>query len=540
MSMNKNITIMLVALVLLTVFTASAQDDPKAKGLEAITDAMVKAQLTFLASDWTEGRSSVTKGAFLAADYIASIFEMTGLLPAGDMLSNGTRSYLQRVPLVRTAYGDEQSLSVITLADGARLAKSYVWETDYILGYGGDVSKSISAPVVFIGYGMIDKANGYDELKGVDVKGKVVVRLLGFPGHRDPLSVAYEKYKPQTQAGRSMRGFASDPRTVAANKILSEKGAIAIITIAPDNTTFLIPLAINTRFFPDQWPIPTSTGGLSLYSTTANDQPLSITVSPRVGTDILGTVVDMAEFEKNAAKTMKPQSVLLQGKNIEIVSSIKREIVMAVNVCAMIEGKDKNQTVVVGAHYDHLGTNGTQIWNGADDNASGTVGVMALGRAFIHSGVQPECNVIFAAWTAEEKGILGSRYFVENFPQIEQVKMNMNFDMIARDAVDDRDRNRVEFTYVDTHPQWFAYCKANIEKYRIPVVLVPSAEPLGSAGGTDYAPFSDAGRPFAGWFTGRHPDYHKYTDKLDKVNWAKYINVIRLGYLTTWDIVNEK
>ena len=237
---------------------------------------------------------------------------------------------------------------------------------------------------------------------------------------------------------------------------------------------------------------------------------------------------------------MRPQSVLLQGKNIDVVSTVKSEILVAVNVCAMLEGKDKNQNVVIGAHYDHMGTNGMQVWNGADDDASGTVAVMTLGRAFVTSGVQPECNIIFAAWTAEEKGLLGSRFFVDNFPNIEQVKVNLNFDMIGRDLPGEENKNFVELTYVETYPQWLENCKANLEQYKIPLVIQEYPRPIGHTTGTDYAPFSSAGRPFLNWFTGIHPDYHQYTDKLDKINWVKFVNITRLAYLNIWDIINEK
>ena len=539
MNMKKVFITMIIAFAVSMSFMVSAQNDPKSKGLEVITDAMVKAQLTFLASDWMEGRDAISKGGFLAADYIASIFEMSGLLPAGDLLPNGTRSYFQRVPLVRTTPTDIQSLSLITNVGGMRLAKKYEMSADYMVQNGGDVSKNISAPIVFIGYGMIDEANGYDELKGIDVKGKIVVRLSGYPGRLDTLSVAYEKFKPQTQPGRTSRGGA-DPRVVAANSILIEKGALAIITITTDHAAFSTPLATNTRFFPNQRPTPTSTGRLTIYPSSPNDTPLSVTVSPRLGADILSPAIDIDRFEEIASKTMKPQSTLLQGKNMDIEYNVKSEIVVAVNVCAMIEGKDKDQCVVVGAHYDHMGTNGVQIWNGADDDASGTVAVMSIGRAFIGSGVQPECNIIFAAWSAEEKGLLGSRYFVENYPDINQIKMNMNFDMIARDDAEDTNQNSVMFTYTDTHPQWLAMCKANIAQYNIPIVLREDPQPIGATAGTDFAPFSTAGRPFISWFTGYHPDYHQYTDDISRVNWTKCINLVRLGFLNTWDIVSEK
>jgi hypothetical protein len=535
--MKRVFTTMIVALAVLMTLTVSAQNDPKAKGLEAITDDLVKAQLNFLASDWTEGREAVSKGAFLAADYIASVFQMTGLAPAGDILPNGTRSYFQRVPLIRTTVGDTQSLSLITNAGVARIAKNYVQGTDYMVQSGGDVSRNISAPIVFIGYGMVDETNGYDELKGIDMKGKIVVRLSGYPGHRDTLSAAYEKFKLQPPASGRPQRMVLDPRFAAARTFL-EKGALAIVTVMPDKVTFSTQFATNATFYPNQRLTPTSYGRVALYSSTPDETPMVITVSPRLGADMLGNSF-IEEFEKNAAKTMKPQSSLVQGKSMDVVSTVKSELVMGVNVCAMIKGKNPDQNIVIGGHYDHLGTNGAQIWNGADDDASGTVAAMSIGRAFVASGVQPPCNIIFAAWTAEEKGLLGSRYFVETFPNMNQIVMNMNFDMIARDDSEDTDKKLVEFTYTDTYPQWLEICKANIEKYKLPVGLREDPRPVGYTAGTDFAPFSTAGRPFISWFTGYHPDYHQYTDKLNQVNWQKCIGIIRLGYLNMWDIAQQ-
>ena len=532
--MKKIITTMIVAFAVLTSLTVLAQNDPKTKGLESITDDVVKAQLNFLASDWTEGREAVSKGAFLAADYIASVFQMSGLAPAGDIQPNGTRSYFQRVPMIRTNPGDTQTLSVITTAGSMRLSNNYVQGTDYRVQNSGSVSKSISAPIAFIGYGMVDEANGYDELKGIDLKGKVVVCLLGYPGNRDTLSAAYEKFKPQrTPSGRPQM----DARFVSVNT-LKEKGALAVITIMPDrvvSTQFYT----NTTFYPNQRPTPTYNGRVALYSSTPDDTPLSVLVSSRLGKDLLGSSISMEEFEKNAAKTMKPQSAQLPGKVVEIVSTVKSELVLGVNVCAMIEGKNTNKTIVIGGHYDHEGTNGSQIWNGADDDASGTVAAMTIGRAFVASGEKPACNIIIAAWTAEEKGLFGSTYFVENYPNIDQIVMNMNFDMIARDDAADTNKNSVEFTFTNTYPQWLDICKANIAKYNLPVGLRENPQPIGFTQGTDFSPFSTAGRPFISWFTGYHPDYHQYTDKLNQVNWPKCVNIIRLGYLNIWDISKQ-
>ena len=194
-------------ILILTGLNAFSQSE-KQKGLDAITIDAVKGQLEFLASDWTEGRAVGTKGEYMAADYIASMFKIYGIKPFGDneMPSfSGRRrsmsfsraplekSYFQNFALIENEPGDEQTFSVITSSAGSEKGIDFGYQSDFSIR-PGSVGMNAKAPLVFIGYGYTNAEKGYDDLKKIDLKGKIAVMLSGFPGSRDISSAAYKKF----------------------------------------------------------------------------------------------------------------------------------------------------------------------------------------------------------------------------------------------------------------------------------------------------------------------------------------------------------
>ena len=140
-------------------------------------------------------------------------------------------------------------------------------------------------------------------------------------------------------------------------------------------------------------------------------------ISAKTANEILkGTGFGHDEFIKKSESNYHPAVIAIRDKTIYFKSSIKTETVRVRNVIGIIEGKDPDQVIVLGAHYDHIGTANGYTWNGADDNGSGTVGVMTIAKAIMETGVKPDKTIIIALWSAEEEGLLGSRYYVENLP----------------------------------------------------------------------------------------------------------------------------
>ncbi|MEE4285764.1 MAG: M28 family peptidase, partial [Mariniphaga sp.] len=371
------------AVLFSALFIAEAQTEAQ-KGLDAISESAVKGQLEFLASDWTEGRGVGTKGAYLAADYIASVFKIYGIEPFGDTeyiipsrkermegkQITSEKSFFQQFSLLEYTPGKEQSLALVSTGNNFETAVDFNFKTDFYVT-PGTVGRSGKASLVFAGYGFKHEQKNYDDLKKLDLKGKIAIILAGFPGHKDSASAAFEKFAP---VGRYAQ------YGLERNKIenLSKAGAVAVIRVDTENdlsTSWaqnrIYP--VKGDYFEADEPFPTyydkrmTLPGDSLSS----DLPV-FTVSKRLANELIsGTSIGFERFEETAKEKMQPASVEIPGKQIAFKTTVESQIIKARNVLGMIEGEKKDEFIVVGAHYDHVGKWNGWIWNGADDNASG-------------------------------------------------------------------------------------------------------------------------------------------------------------------------
>ena len=227
------------------------------------------------------------------------------------------------------------------------------------------------------------------------------------------------------------------------------------------------------------------------------------------------------------------------------IAKLKQEVHQKLsmrNVLGMIPGKNTKEYVIVGAHFDHLGIDpvldGDQIYNGADDNASGVSAVLQIARAFLASGQQPERNVIFAFWDGEEKGLLGSKYFVQTCSFLSQIKGYLNFDMIGRNNKPQQPKQVVYF-YTAAHPVFGDWLKEDIRKYGLQ--LEPDYRAWENPiGGSDNGSFAKVGIPIIWYHTDGHPDYHQPSDHADQLNWDKIVEITKASFLNMWKMANEK
>ena len=227
------------------------------------------------------------------------------------------------------------------------------------------------------------------------------------------------------------------------------------------------------------------------------------------------------------------------------IAKLKQEVHQKLtmrNVLGMIPGKNTKEYVIVGAHFDHLGIDpvldGDQIYNGADDNASGVSAVLQIARAFLASGQQPERNVIVAFWDGEEKGLLGSKYFVQTCPFLSQIKGYLNFDMIGRNNKPQQPKQVVYF-YTAAHPGFGDWLKEDIRKYGLQ--LEPDYRAWENPiGGSDNGSFAKAGIPIIWYHTDGHPDYHQPSDHADRLNWDKIVEIAKASFLNMWKMANER
>ena len=513
------------------------------EALKTINEASLKAQLNFLASDWMEGRESETKGAFMAGDYIASMFQVFGIEPCGDIeytfpftVQRGVKpeakpSYYQKFNIIKYKMSDKQSFSIISEVNGTRLIKNFEYGIDYGLS-GIETDTEIDASVVFVGYGVKNDSLKYNDFAKVNVRGKIILRLDGYPGFRDTTSNSYRKLK--------FSNLWSDKEKWAL-----EAGAIGIINLTTyPNKEF--GKARNLPFRYKSGDIEADIAPEKFYDKRAilatdslrKSVPV-IRLSARLQNELTSLInVDIFSFEQDAKNNLKPSSKEINGLRIGLKSGIESELMTVRNVLGMIEGVNKNEFVVVGAHYDHLGKYNGYIFNGADDNGSGTVGVMSVARALKATGKKPEKTIIFAAWTAEEKGLLGSEYFVKNFPGVHQIALDVNFDMIGRSSVKDTVGNKCGIDYTKVYSGFQELSQKQVKDFglNLDIKYTGSERPRG---GSDFAPFAEKDVPVISFMAAMHPDYHKPSDEVSKIEWKKMETIIKLGFLNINELANS-
>ncbi|MCX6329736.1 MAG: M20/M25/M40 family metallo-hydrolase [Bacteroidia bacterium] len=582
---------LLLTVIFISIFTLSlnSQVTPKEKGLQAITVDAIKGQLEFLSSDWMEGRATGERGAYLAADYIASMFKVFGVSPAGDAAMGGRGRFRMPMnppaaaptaPAAAVANPPAPNQPAAAPAPAAPTAagpagpfgqggqpftpsKTYFQDftlietqptegsiliikkgsQEYTFKEGIDFSISratmdvkFDAPVVFAGYGIVDKANGIDDFAGVDVKGKVIIRLSGFPGYTDNTSPMYKKL-----IGDNMRAQFEMQRK--KSDAITNLGVLGVIdlTINNDITKRWGVYKFNNIMAPAESIQRTNWSSMRLDGKEVTSNPTTLTITERVSNLLIKEGgLDIAKYEKDAAAgIVKFKPVQLTGITAALNVSVNGKRVNVRNVVAIIEGENPNEYVAVGAHMDHMGMDNGKIWNGADDNASGTVAVMTLSKAFAASGVKPKRSIVFCTWTGEEKGLLGSEYYT-NYPSVGKMsdyKFYMNFDMIARDATNDTAKNKAGITYTKAYPKLEEITKAAVAEYKFNLNLNIRSQDA-PTGGSDYTAFTENKIPVIAWMAAMHSDYHQPSDEVSLVNWNKMLDIIKLGYLQLWEAAN--
>jgi Zn-dependent M28 family amino/carboxypeptidase len=372
--------------------------------------AAIKAHMSFLADDLLEGRESGTRGYDIAANYVASQYALLGVKPAGDK-----GSYLQQVPLTAYRAVNEGGVS-FTGADGK--SGALVFGEDYLPSAQARQAETlVTAPLVFVGYGLVAPEMGRDDYAGLDVKGKIVVILSGAPSGF------------QTEV-RAHYGNANVKRVEAA-----KHGAIGVLTLPTTGSEKTRPFARGVSGY-QEWRM-TWSDAQGLGNVRGATAPSLAGLSLKGGAKLFAGAPTSLDSVLAAADT--PQG-LVKGFDLptNVTVQLKTEIEQrkSSNVVGLIEGSDpklKAQTIVLSAHLDHLGIHGKdadKINNGALDNASGVATLLEVARGFKEAKVKPKRSIVLLAVTAEEKGLIGSDYFANN-PTVPKdgIAADVNLDM---------------------------------------------------------------------------------------------------------------
>jgi hypothetical protein len=567
-----------------------APDKYKA-GLEAITAKDTMAMLTYIASDLMEGRETATHGFALAAEYAASLLKMWGVKPAGDMpmrgggrMGGGGRGAAPQAPQERTYFQEfamkevtdtQTSVTIEVNKGGALKSRVFRGGVDFQGGMGGN-DGTLTAPVVFVGYGLSEPSIGFDELKGLNLKGKIVLLLSEAPGKDNPQSPFQtkkelkDKYFPAPPQGdrmaMMMRGGPARFNKITEINKLGPAAIVQVQNTGKDSDIFKVLSMV--RKPSDERPIinkPRRRLSLAGDSGTPMGMAGGMTVSiTREMANLLleGTGQTIDDLKNKIEKTNKPASMDVPGAKLTIATTAKTALVRGANVLGVIEGSDpklKDEYFVVGAHYDHNGMWEDYIFNGADDNGSGSVGVLNIAMAMAASPVKPKRSIVFALWTGEEEGLLGSEYYVHNpaYP-IEKTVGYLNYDMISRpyDAETITRSMRAYnvpgaeeivkkvrapwFVTVDvTEGTPFADIAREMNQY-VGLDLAFRFNELGKgSGGSDQASFASVKLPFVYYMAAMTADYHQTSDSVEKVNGELIAKISQHGFLTVFAFADK-
>jgi hypothetical protein len=561
-------------------------------GLEAITANDTLAMLTYVASDLLEGRETGTTGYALAAEYAASLFKMWGLKPAGDMpmMQMGFRmgrGQAPQQPRERTYFQDfamrettdaQTDITIEVNKGGAVKSRTFQGGLDFGGGFGGmggGAEGTLTAPVVFAGYGITEPSAGFDELKGLNLKGKIVLVLTDAPGRDNPLAPLQktkelkDKYFPPRPQGDMMMMMRGGPQRFNKLTEIAKLGPAAIVQVSSTGNDAAVFNALSyVRKPSDDRPITNKPRRrLSLAGVGGGEMggrgPAATTITREMADFLLeGTGQTIDDLKKKIDSTNKPASMDIPGAKMTIASTAKVSLTRGTNVIGVIEGSDpklKDEYFVVGAHYDHLGAWDGYVWNGADDNGSGSVGVLNIAKAMAACPVKPKRSVVFALWTGEEEGLLGSRYYAFNpeFP-IEKTVGYLNYDMISR-PYDAETLARTMRAYnvpgaeelvKQVRAPWFvsvnvtestpfADIAREMNKY-VGLDLAFRFNPLGvGSGGSDHASFAAVKVPFIYYMAAMTSDYHQPSDSVEKVSGELIAKISQHGFLTVYAFADK-
>jgi hypothetical protein len=485
---------------------------------QTITPKDAKKHLTILASDEYEGRETGKEGQKKAARYISSFFKQIGLDPASDT------SYLQSFPLLQNV------TEGFDLSIGGNALNVF---TDYYLYPYGEPLHSTAKDVLFLGYGISDEK--YDDYKGAKVKGKVLLILDGEPIDNDSISLISGTKKASSWGkGSRMKIELAKKNGAAGIFIISDKFESDALRAKHQLESPTMELATEKKDANKKYIFR---GGLS-----AKEADKLLSSSKKNKETVAG-------IKRKIADAKQPYRFKIKTR-LALTSSVKTQKIQSENVLGMIKGSTlPNEYVFITAHYDHIGVMDGKVYNGADDDGSGTVGVMEIAQAFMQAkqaGITPKRSIVFLTVSGEEKGLLGSAYYVEHpvFPLTNTV-CDLNIDMIGRG--DEEHKNDSNFVYIIGSDKISTDLHAINEnanqthtQLKLDYTYNNENDPNRFYYRSDHYNFAKKGIPIIFYFNGTHADYHQEGDEVSKINFPLLAKRAQLVFYTAWEVANRE
>jgi hypothetical protein len=499
--------------------------EPLASRVAAISESAIGAHIELLASPAMEGRGLGTRGLDTAAEYAATTLRLAGIPPYG-----ASDSYYQLVPL-RKITGAGGSIVIERRNHDQIATRTFVSGVDCL--FSVQPPRTLKAPVLVAGFGIREAKLGHDDYAGLDVRGCIVLIHAGVPE-----GAAWQS--PELLA----RYAASDARERYAVKLETARALGAAAVLAIEDEGFATGLAANAA---------DEERTFRSYDRDPHQPLMLVRVSPSVASAIIGEepITPPVASPTHATQPSSTATIRITGEEHLIVSR---------NVLGILAGSDpklRDEAVIIGAHIDHLGIVDGAIHPGADDNASGVAALLEIAKTFAASPEKPKRTLIFAFWTGEEEGHLGSAYNVKHprWP-LARIAAYLNLDMIGHPWLMSEIRKLVDDNHLPDAGGYLAAVKA--ESFVEPGVPrgFPALERAlrdsargndlamhidwtdGKYGGSDYRDFARAGVPFIRFFGNFFPDYHKPGDTPERLDMAQVQRVARFAFATAWELAN--
>ena len=518
---------------------------------ETITASDLAAHLYVFASDYFEGRETGTRGQKLAATYLAGQYRKLGLEPKGTAQPSDLYSpeaYFQPFTLTSSQV---QRATLSAAVDGENVFRStYTPDAQDDLAFlAAGRPENAEGGVLFAGYGITER--DFDELAaavdaGLDATGKWVLLFDGEPLDRDGRSLLTDDGTPTDNLDRWYTKFVRFYRSGIGSPV----GFLIVSDASP----------LQQLSFRDQAAARAEeVGNLALIENApkASQFPPVFHISTKAANALLRTSGrTVSELQRAIHSSLTPIVFDVAGATVQSTARVGPREVSTENVLAYVEGSDlKDEVVVISSHYDHLGMNPAApgddgIYNGADDDGSGTVTTLELAEAFMtakRDGVGPRRSVLFLNFTGEEKGLLGSEYYADHEPVIplDATVTNLNIDMIGRhdpEHAGDEDYIYVIGSRVVSEDLDRISTRANdlIESgLELDHLYNTPDDPNRYFARSDHWNFGKHRVPFIFYFDGGHAQYHGVDDEADRIDYDQMARVGRLIFATAWQVANQ-
>jgi hypothetical protein len=510
----KKIRWIFICLLTALLFCCTSDQSSQQKAFESITARELEGHLDFLASDEFRGRNTPSPELKITSRYIATEVESYGLKP---LMPDG--SYFQNIPLEVKAIDPTQSRMLLISKKGRQ---NFSHAYDFGVTDRRYQEARISGNLVFCGLGLDAPEQDWDDFSDVDIKGKIVVMLdAELPEHHS------------LRAPENRRLFRGRSRSAGQN------GAVAVLNVVSEE---------RERNFVEKGYLFDSSGRAQLvrdlkttYMPSRIPYYLRADIRHSMASEILGiSPNELQEMFETIKRGEQVPARDLTGRSLEITVAVNTKKNYTPNVVAWIEGTDetlKEEYILFGSHHDHIGVREGRIFNGADDNGSGTVAMLEIAQALVIS--RPKRSTILVWHTAEEKGLWGSRYFVENSPvPVENMSAELNMDMLCRN-----DPNSIYLIGSNMLSSELDAAIHLVNEKHIHMNLDYTYEdpkhPDNFFFRSDQYPYIQYGIPAVWFFCGTTEDYHQETDTVDRVDFKKMENVTRLVYMTALELGNK-